>query len=69
MNADQLRDIIEKAYPSLNKEERGVALANLRRYFEVALALAEELQCAAARLTPPAPVHTIKERSNGNLKT
>jgi hypothetical protein len=43
-------------------------MANLRRYFEIALAFAEEQSRAETGLTEPDSVPTMKERSNVDLK-
>jgi hypothetical protein len=51
-------------YPALSRDERRQAMANLRRYFEIACAMAEEQAREKAGLTQPKSVPTMKERSN-----
>jgi len=54
-------------YPQLSEEERREAMTNLRRYFEIALAIADETGQGRG-LTHPDLVPTMKERSNVDLK-
>jgi len=56
-------------YPGLSSEERNEAAANLRRYFEIAIAIAEEPRSQKKGLTHPESVPTVKERSNVDLET
>jgi hypothetical protein len=58
-----LESVIRELYSSLNREQCQEAEVNLRRYFEIALAIAEET------LTSTPSVPTIRERSNVELKT
>ena len=64
---DAEREAAAKLYPSLGEIERREAIANLRRYFEIALA--QERVDVNASLTQPGSVPTMKERSNEILKT
>jgi hypothetical protein len=54
-------------YPQLSEKDRREALANLRRYFEIVVAIADET-AQARGLTHPASITTMKERSNVDLK-
>jgi hypothetical protein len=65
---ERLGEVVKKLYPDLNDTERNLASANLVRYFEIALAIAEEKEQPDAPLTHPYPVSSMKERSNVNLK-
>ena len=65
----RLGDVVAKLYPTLTERERAVAALNLLRYFEIVLAIAEEGQRSATCLTHRESVPSMKERSNGNLKT
>jgi hypothetical protein len=60
--------VADKLYPELSNDDRRDAMTNLRRYFEIALAIAEVQARAEAGLTEPTSVPTMKERSNVNLK-
>lgn len=56
-------------YPALSENERSQALANLRRYFEIALAIAKAAANREDGLTDPDSVPTMKERSSDHWKT
>ena len=66
--ANDCQAVVKRLYPSLSEGERSLAVANLLRYFEVACEIGNEELSSEQGLTPPAPLPTIKERSNGNLK-
>jgi hypothetical protein len=67
--ADECSDAVaDRLYPALSEGERRMATANLRRYFEIALAVAEEQARVEAELTQPESIPTMKERSNADLK-
>jgi hypothetical protein len=57
-----------RLYPELSETEQRQAGANLRRYFEIALSMAEENAKRDASLTERESVSTMKERSNDTLK-
>jgi len=59
----QIKSVIRNLYPALNEQQCQKAEINLRRYFEIALAIAEET------LTSAPSIPTMKERSNVDLKT
>ncbi len=65
----QLHELISRLYPDLSEVERAAAEANLVRYCEIALAVAEEELRYGATLTSTESVPTMKERSNVHLKT
>jgi len=69
--ADPIREdaIAASLYADLPERERSQALTNLRRYFEIAAAIAEERVRSKADLTHPASVPTMEERSNVDLKS
>lgn len=56
-------------FPGLSQQEQTEAVTNLRRYFEIALAIAEENAQIDFGLTQSESVPTVKERSQGNLKS
>lgn len=62
------QETLDELYPELSETERREALANLRHYFEVALAVLQD-QISERGLTSPESLLTIKERSNEKLKT
>ena len=55
-------------YPELSEADRREAVANLRHYFEIAVAIADEAVQQRRGLTSPESVPTMKERSNVDLK-
>lgn len=55
---------IRELYPALNRDQCREAEVSLRRYFEIALAIAEEQSLTSAPSIP-----TMKERSNVDLRT
>jgi len=66
---DRLKEIAAALYPELTGEERAIAEANLWRYFEIALLVGEEAERPRGHLTASAPLPSMKERSNADLKT
>jgi hypothetical protein len=67
--ADESSDAVaNELYPELSENQQRDAMANLRRYFEIALAIAEEQARREPSLTQPESVPTMKERSNVDLK-
>jgi len=60
--------VASKLYRELSDAECREAVANLRRYFEIALAIAEEHARLEPGLTQPESVSTMKERSHVDLK-
>ena len=66
---DEFSKATERLYPTLSAAERSLAAENLIRYFEIAIAIAEERVSSAPGLTPSDPIPTMKERSKRNLKT
>jgi hypothetical protein len=60
--------IVAELYPGLNVRDRGEAASNLRRYFEIAFAVAEDALPSRDPLTSAESVPTMKERSNVDLK-
>jgi hypothetical protein len=64
----RLRALVEKLYPALDLTDRKTAVANLRRYCEVALAVVANQNKESKNLTGPKTVHTMEERSNVHLK-
>lgn len=63
----RLGEVVKTLYPYLSEAERNPAEKNLRRYFEVAIRIAQSADSSAG-LTASEPVSSIKERSNVNLK-
>jgi hypothetical protein len=63
------RKVVTPLYPELKAQERHLAETNLIRYLEIALTIAGGLQHPADHLTHHESVPTMKERSNGNLKS
>jgi len=64
-----LHMVIQNACPSLSDAERSAAEANLLRYLETAIRIAEHAEEGPVHLTAPEPIPSIKERSKGKLKT
>ncbi len=65
---EHISAMLDKLYPRLNDKERHLAEANLIRYCEIALAVAESSKRPKCRLTHSQALSTIKERSNNHLK-
>lgn len=59
-----VRAVVQTAYPSLTEAERSVAEANLLRYLEIAIRIAERLP-----LTAPESLLSMNERSKSNFQT
>jgi hypothetical protein len=65
----EIRRVLAKLYPELNRKDRDVAEANLIRYISIALAITNEPYRSADHLTHPESIPTMKERSIDNLKS
>jgi hypothetical protein len=63
------KKVVTPLYPELKARECRLAETNLTRYFEIALAIVGALQAPANHLTHYESVPTMKERSNGSLKS
>lgn len=63
-----MEEVGAKLYPELIGGVRQLAMANLLRYFEIAVAIAEEQARARLGLTVAESTPTIKERSNVDLR-
>jgi hypothetical protein len=59
---------IPRLYPELSQQECREAMANLRRHFEIAIAIADERAQQGVDLTALESIPTMKERSSDNLK-
>lgn len=64
-----LHQLLMTRYPGLTQEQIRGATMTLLRYAEIAIAIVEEHERSGDTLTDTAPVPTMKERSNADLKT
>ena len=63
-----LRTLIQEIFPNLDTNDRAIAEANLRAYFEVAFDIVARKQKSPTSLTREELLPTMKERSNVQLK-